>query len=131
MTDMGCCGCFGFSLVKSPEKVMKPSKATSKNNYEELLLNDDHEDEQGSQNDDETESRNIDEVDFRSPVKRSQEILMHRIQNGLICREFPVKETRSILRSEVSCIVSISCLTPSSESKLRVDYLVLSYSNVQ
>lgn len=107
MTEMGCCGCFGFSFVKSPKKVMKPSKATSKNIYEELLLNDDHEDEQGSQNDDEIESRNTDEVDFRSPVKRSQEILMHRIQNGLICREFPVKETHSILRSEVSCIVSI------------------------
>ncbi|XP_057781787.1 serine/threonine-protein kinase GRIK2-like [Salvia miltiorrhiza] len=102
VTEMGCCGCFGFSFVKNPKKVMKPSKAISKNIYEELLLNDDPEDDQGSsfQNDDMNGSGNVDDLDFQSPAKRSQEILMHLIQHGLICREFPVKETYSVLRSE-------------------------------
>ncbi|KAH6765561.1 geminivirus rep interacting kinase 2 [Perilla frutescens var. hirtella] len=102
VTEMGCCGCFGFSFVKNPKKVMKPNKAISKNIYEELLLNDDPEDEQGSsfQNDDMITSGNIDEVDFRSPTKQSEEIFIHMIQHGLICREFPAKETHSVFRSE-------------------------------
>lgn len=108
VTEMGCCGCFGFSFVKSPKKVMKPSKGASRNIYEEFLLNDDLEDEQGSilQNDVMIGSGNADDVDFRSPAKQSQEILVHLIQHGLICREFPVKETHSVLRSEASCLAS-------------------------
>lgn len=104
VTEMGCCGCFGFSFVKTPKKVMKPSKAATKNTYEEFLLNDDPEDEQGSsfRNDDIIGSENADDADLQRPAKQSQEILMHRIQNGLICREFPVKETHSVHRSEVS-----------------------------
>lgn len=111
VTEMGCCGCFGFSFLKSPKKVTKPSKATSKNISEELLLHDDPEDEQGSsfQNDDTDGSGNADDLDFQSPAKRSHEILTNLIQHELICREFPVKETDSVFRSEVSCRASI-CL---------------------
>ncbi|EPS63868.1 hypothetical protein M569_10916, partial [Genlisea aurea] len=41
-----------------------------------------------------------DESDFRSPTKKSEEILMYRLQHGLICRECAVKETDNVLRSE-------------------------------
>ncbi|KAK6144453.1 hypothetical protein DH2020_021273 [Rehmannia glutinosa] len=80
---------------------MRPSRATSNDTCRELL-NDDVEDEQdgsfhkGNMSD----SGNGDDFDFRSPTKRSEEILMYRLQHGLICREFPVKETHNVLRSE-------------------------------
>lgn len=32
----------------------------------------------------------------------SEEILLHRIQSGMICREVPVKETRHATRTEVN-----------------------------
>ncbi|KAI3461444.1 hypothetical protein Pfo_018107 [Paulownia fortunei] len=98
---MGCCGCFGFSFVRNSKKVMRLSRATSNNTYRELL-NDDVEDEQDGSfhNGDMTDTGNGDDFEFRSPPKRSEEILIYRMKHGLICREFPVKETHNVLRSE-------------------------------
>lgn len=107
VTKMGCCGCFGFSFSKKPKKAMRTSRGIVNNSSQEFLLDDDDVEDEGDDfyNGDMTDTGNGngDEYDFRSPTKRSEEILMHRVQHGLICREFPVKETHSLLRSEVSC----------------------------
>ncbi|KAL8516050.1 hypothetical protein ACS0TY_014648 [Phlomoides rotata] len=99
---MGCCGCFGFSFVRTPKKVTRSSSATRNNTYQEFLLNDDLEDQQDGKfhHNGITGIVDGDDYDFRSPTRRSEEILMYRRQHGLICREFPVKETPRVLRSE-------------------------------
>lgn len=57
-------------------------------------------------NGDMTDTGNGEDYEFRSPTKRSEEILMHRLQHGLICREVPVKETHTVIRSEVfRCLI--------------------------
>ncbi|KAL0369674.1 UNVERIFIED_CONTAM: Serine/threonine-protein kinase GRIK2 [Sesamum angustifolium] len=67
---------------------------------EEFLLDRDLEDEDdGPFNGDMSDTGNGDDSDFRSPKNRSEEIFLYRMQHGLICREFPVKETHC-LRSE-------------------------------
>ncbi|KAL8029818.1 hypothetical protein ABFS82_14G244600 [Erythranthe guttata] len=99
---MGCCGCFGFSLVGNSKKAIRNSRATSNNTYRELV-NDDMEDEHdGSFRNGDVLADTGSGVDFDScsPKKRSEEILVYRIQHGLICREVPVKETQRAFRSE-------------------------------
>ncbi|KAG8387695.1 hypothetical protein BUALT_Bualt02G0048000 [Buddleja alternifolia] len=97
-TDMDCCGCFGFW---KPKKVRRPRTVMGNNISQELLLDDDVEDEDdGSYNGDMTDTGNDDDCEFRSPTKRSEEILKNRMQYNLICREFPVKETHTVLRTE-------------------------------
>ncbi|KAI3450547.1 hypothetical protein Pfo_007212 [Paulownia fortunei] len=101
VTEMGCCGCFGFSFARKAKKAARPSRGMGNNASQEFLLDDDVEDEDdGFYNGDMTDTGNGEEYDFRSPTKRSEEILMYRLQHGLICREFPVKETHSVLRLE-------------------------------
>lgn len=97
---MGCCGCFGFSSRK-PNKALKPYRGMPHSASQESLLDDDVEDDDGSYNGDMTETGNPDEDEFHSPTKRSEEILRSLLESGMICREFPVKETSSLLRSEV------------------------------
>lgn len=100
---MGCCECFGFSFLRKPKKAVRTSRGMCTSTSQECLLDDDVEDEvDGYSSGDMTSSGNEDEPDFHVSSKKSEEILMNRIQNGLICREFPVKETRTIIRSEVS-----------------------------
>ncbi|XP_051134394.1 serine/threonine-protein kinase GRIK2-like isoform X2 [Andrographis paniculata] len=74
---------------------------------QECLLDDeDDEDmEEGDEDDrfsngDMTSTGNGEESDFHTSSKKSEEILMHRIDQGLICREFLVKETSTLVRSE-------------------------------
>lgn len=107
VTEMGCCGCFGFSFVRTPKKVIRPSAATRNNTSREFLLNDDLEDHQNRKfhHNGITGIGDGEDFDFRSPTRRSEEILMSRTQHGLICREFPVKETPSVLRSVVSSYI--------------------------
>lgn len=100
---MGCCGCFGFSSRK-PKKALTPYGGMPHSASQESLLDDDVEDEDdGSYNGDMTETGNPDEDDFHSPTKRSEEILMSLLESGMICREFPVKESSTLIRSEVRC----------------------------
>ncbi|XP_073137652.1 serine/threonine-protein kinase GRIK2 [Henckelia pumila] len=98
---MGCCECFGFAFAKKPKKVIRPSRRLSNDTSQEFLLDEETGDEEDDSYDgDMTDMGNGGESDFQSPTKRSEEILMHRMQSGLVCREIPVKETRSVLRSE-------------------------------
>nr|AMP82898.1 rep-interacting kinase 2 [Catalpa bungei] len=96
---MGCCGCFGFSFARKLKKVVRPIRGVGNNPSQEFLLDNDVDDD-GDDFYYPTDIGNEDESDFQSPRKKSEEILMYRMQNGLICRKFPVKETHSALRSE-------------------------------
>lgn len=109
VAEMGCCGCFGFSFTRKPKKVLRTNRGLGLSTHpsQEPLLDEDVEedmedDDVGSYNgDDGTDAGNGDDGDYRSPVKRSEDILISRAQNGFICREFPVKETHRLVRSEV------------------------------
>lgn len=100
VTEMGCCGCFGFSFMRKPKKVMMPGRGLGNHASQESLLAEAVEDEEGP-------FYNGDDCEFRSPIKRSEEILMYRMQHGLICREYPVKETHNLIRSEVNCRINV------------------------
>lgn len=100
VTEMGCCGCFGFSFPKKPKKVVRP-RVFGNNASEESLLDPEVEVEDGEfYNGDVTDTGIGDDDDLQSPVRRSEEILKYRLQNSLICREVPVKETHILVRSE-------------------------------
>ncbi|KAL3849432.1 hypothetical protein ACJIZ3_011314 [Penstemon smallii] len=100
--EMDCCGCFGFSFVRKRKKVLRASRVTGNNTSQEPLLDADldDDDDDGFYNSDISDTGNGGDCEFRSPTKRSEEILMYRIQHGLICRENPVKETYIVFRSE-------------------------------
>lgn len=108
-TGMGCCGCFGFSLAKRSKKMARPTMPYGNCLSHELLLDEDIEEEDDcSYNgditdtyDDVTDTGNGDDDELPVTVKRSEDIILYRTQNGLICREFPVKETLTVIRSEV------------------------------
>lgn len=97
---MGCCSCFGFSIARKPKR--KPSYSYRSHPSQELLLDDDLEDDDDcSYNDDATSTGNADESEQQSRAKRPDEILSLREQNGMICRQYPVKETHKVVRTEV------------------------------
>nr|XP_043612007.1 serine/threonine-protein kinase GRIK2-like [Erigeron canadensis] len=110
VAEMGCCGCFGFSFARN-EKKPNPVMHNGNHISQQLLLDDDVEyeeedDEVEEDNDnrsygeDMSDNEKRDHEEFRNPSKRSEDILLYRTQNGLICREFPVKETHKVVRSE-------------------------------
>ncbi|XP_022140398.1 serine/threonine-protein kinase GRIK1 [Momordica charantia] len=95
---IGCCGCFGFT--KKHKRALRPAPGFSRLS-EDFLLGEDVDDEEScSSHDDMTSTTHEEETDTHSRVKNSEEILQHRTQNGLICRQFPVKETNKVFRSE-------------------------------
>ncbi|KAI5666239.1 hypothetical protein M9H77_16092 [Catharanthus roseus] len=103
VTEMGCCGCFGLSFSRKPKRSGRPNRGLVNNVSQEFLLveeDEDEEEEDGLENGGLTDTGNRDDGEYQSPVKRSEEILKYRIQNGLICREIPVKETNRLVRSE-------------------------------
>ncbi|CAH1441613.1 unnamed protein product [Lactuca virosa] len=106
---MGCCGCFGFSFAKK-HKNQRP-RVQGGNHVLQGLLNEEVEEEDEEEEEEEeedhhsytdnmTDTEKGDHEELRSPAKTSQEILIYRTENGLICREFPVKETHKVIRSE-------------------------------
>ncbi|EEF32099.1 serine/threonine-protein kinase GRIK2 [Ricinus communis] len=96
---MGCCSCFGFSW--KPKRQSRPVTGRNYNLSQELLLDEEIEDEDdGSYNGDITDTTYEDDGELPNRVKRSEEILRFREQNGMICRQFPVKETQILIRSE-------------------------------
>ena len=113
VAEMGCCGCFGFSFTRKQKPTTRPKTQYENHITRELLLNDEVDDYEEEDEEEEEEDDNIsygedmsdaekgDHLEFRNPSLRSQEILVYRTQNGLICREFPVKETHKVVRSEV------------------------------
>ncbi|KAH7542617.1 serine/threonine-protein kinase GRIK2 isoform X2 [Ziziphus jujuba] len=95
---MGCCSCFGFT--RKPKHLRRPAGFNNRLS-QELLLDDDIEDEDDcSYNGEVTSTGNGDESESQSRTKRSEEILHYRVQNGMICRQFPVKETHKVVRTE-------------------------------
>lgn len=105
--EIGCCGCFGFSFAKKHKKDLRPRTEGGNHVLQGLLVNeeveeDDDEEEEDNNSDCDimTETEREDHEEFRDPRKSSQEILVYRTENGMICREFPVKETHKVIRSE-------------------------------
>ncbi|KAJ0793087.1 putative protein kinase CAMK-CAMKL-LKB family [Helianthus annuus] len=108
--EMGCCGCFGFSFAKKQKKNISPRVEAGNHVLQGLLINHEAvEEEEEEEEDDEVDYNSYcdnmtdnekDHEEFVNPAKTSQEILVYRMENGLICREFPVKETYKVVRSE-------------------------------
>ncbi|KAG5566743.1 hypothetical protein RHGRI_002325 [Rhododendron griersonianum] len=101
VTQMGCCGCFRLAFAKPPKMLAKPKARMENHASQECLLDEELEDEDdSSQNSDGSDTGHGVNIELRSPTKCSEGILMYRTQRGLICREFPVKETHRLIRSE-------------------------------
>ncbi|XP_075635221.1 serine/threonine-protein kinase GRIK1 isoform X1 [Castanea sativa] len=96
---MGCCGCFGFSRRPRPQP--RPPSAFNNNHSQELLLDDEIEDDDDcSYNGDVTDTNHGDDAESHGRTKCSEEILRLREQSGMVCRQFPVKETHQVVRTE-------------------------------
>ncbi|XP_022756101.1 serine/threonine-protein kinase GRIK1-like isoform X1 [Durio zibethinus] len=96
--SMGCCGCFGFTA--KPKRLPRSDCRTSFQMSQENLLDEEIEEDDCSYIGEITSTAHGDEVESLSHAKRSEEILRFKLKNGLICRQFPVKETNKIIRSE-------------------------------
>lgn len=101
---VGCCGCFGFTA--KPKRSSRPNCRSNFHISQELLLDEEiEEDDDCSYNGEFTSTAQGDEVESLGRAKHSEEILRFKLDNGLICRQFPVKETNKIIRSEVSIYI--------------------------
>ncbi|XP_016434080.1 serine/threonine-protein kinase GRIK1 [Nicotiana tabacum] len=101
VAEMGCCGCFGFSFARKAEKIGRSNRGYGNGWSRAPLLEEEVEEEDdGFDSGNVTDTGTEDDEVCHSPVKRSEEILMDRAQNGLICREVPVKETDKLVRTE-------------------------------
>ncbi|KAG5515473.1 hypothetical protein RHGRI_036505 [Rhododendron griersonianum] len=117
---MGCCGCFGFSSPRKPRRGAGMGNHTS----QELLLDEELEDlDDCSYNGDFTETGHGDDGERKSPTKRSEEIILYRTQRGLICRQFPVKETHQLIRSEVTTGVQLASTVDENGNKMVNEYV--------
>ncbi|KAL5565654.1 hypothetical protein UlMin_028818 [Ulmus minor] len=95
---MGCCSCFGFTRKRKPVVI-----AGNNNGLSQKLLPDyetDYEDQDNCSYSEVTSTGNVDESEIPSRAKSSEEILYLRIENGTVCRQFPVKETHKVVRTE-------------------------------
>ncbi|KAG6512080.1 hypothetical protein ZIOFF_030174 [Zingiber officinale] len=98
LIDMGCCGCFGF--LRKPQRSLIPLKRSG-GPFQDFLLPQDMDDPDGIfYNRDNGNNHSDSDCGSQHFVKRSEEILLWRFHNGLICREVPVKETRRVILSE-------------------------------
>ncbi|XP_027345361.1 serine/threonine-protein kinase GRIK1-like isoform X1 [Abrus precatorius] len=96
---MECCNCFGF--IRRLSRQSQRSKPAINNNLsQELLLDDDIEDEEHLYNNDDANTTSGDDSEEKTRPKKSEEILNMRVENGMICRQFPVKETHKVVRRE-------------------------------
>jgi hypothetical protein len=99
---IGCCGCFGFGFSRRPKRQPRPTSGFNNNHSLDLLLDEDiEEDDDCSYNGEVTDTTHGDDGELHSRTKHSEEILRFREQNGMVCRQFPVKETRKVVRTEV------------------------------
>ncbi|XP_010932972.1 serine/threonine-protein kinase GRIK2 isoform X2 [Elaeis guineensis] len=95
---MDCCGCGCFGFLRKLHQCLISFRGSGTRFSRELLLPDNMEGADGTfYNGDSTNPS--DGGSYRS-VKCSEEILLSRARNGLICREVPVKETRNVILSE-------------------------------
>ncbi|KAG0477689.1 hypothetical protein HPP92_012408 [Vanilla planifolia] len=90
---MGCCGCFGF-LKKSSNRSIFSIRGLGRQFTKDFQLPESSEDWDAAFYSGDSDGST------RAPTKKSEEILLERAQNGWICREVPVKETRKVVVSE-------------------------------
>lgn len=88
--ETGCCGCFGF-LRKSHRSLLQ-FNGTAERYSRDFLLPQSMEDAYSYNGDSDGSTRHR--------GGSSEEFLLARARNGLICREVPVKETRKVTISE-------------------------------
>lgn len=111
LMEMGCCGCFGFS--RRHKAIARPKfriDAFTSVLSQTPLLDDGDDDadadedvDDGLYNGEDTSmTQGYDESEVTGGAQRAEEIINFKIRNGLICRQFEVKETRKLVRSEVS-----------------------------
>ncbi|XP_021865102.2 serine/threonine-protein kinase GRIK1 isoform X2 [Spinacia oleracea] len=107
--EMGCCGCFGFS--RRHKAIARPKfriDAFTSVLSQTPLLDDGDDDadadedvDDGLYNGEDTSmTQGYDESEVTGGAQRAEEIINFKIRNGLICRQFEVKETRKLVRSE-------------------------------
>lgn len=117
--SMCCCGCFGFT--RKPKRIVAPYPIANKNLSQELLLDivEDDEDDQDDCYSDmndmysyngeiTTNTMHGDDEEIRIRAKRSEEVVKLRIQNGLICRDIPVRDVHTVVKAEVKGMTSSS-----------------------
>ncbi|CAI0397759.1 unnamed protein product [Linum tenue] len=96
---IGCCSCFG--LIKRTKQKSRHVPVRTPNLSQEFLLDEEiDDDDNGSYNGDITDSVYGDDGMMPCCTNRSEDILKFKEQNGMVCRQFPVKETRTLVRSE-------------------------------
>lgn len=95
---MGCFGCFGTSggRTRQPPKPYDDDTYSCDSDVTSTARGEEEEDEE--------------EVEQKSRSKRSEEILKYRLDNGLICRHIPVRETNELIRGEVSDSLCVSLI---------------------
>ncbi|XP_010535596.1 PREDICTED: serine/threonine-protein kinase GRIK2 [Tarenaya hassleriana] len=95
---MGCFGCLGCS--RRTRRSSKPYMNKNHGLSQDLLIDDHLRDYDDTYSCDSDETSNAQEVEQQNRSKRSEEILKFRLNNGLICRQCPVKETNKLIRGE-------------------------------
>ncbi|XP_068652592.1 serine/threonine-protein kinase GRIK1-like [Aristolochia californica] len=98
LTQMGCCGCFGF--LRKRHRALRSSHGSGARYSQEFLLADSMDDVDGIFYNGEAGILHGCDGELRLRSKAAEEILLHRAQSGMLCREVPVKETRHLTRSE-------------------------------
>ncbi|ESQ37493.1 hypothetical protein EUTSA_v10002549mg [Eutrema salsugineum] len=92
---MGCFGCFGCS--ERSRQSLKPYDDDDTYSNDGDVTSYAGGDEEEEEIDEEEEEKVVEQ---QSRSKRSEEILKYKLQNGLICRRFLVKETNKLIRGE-------------------------------
>lgn len=95
-----CCNCFGFINRQNPQRVTPAIYNSTLS--QGLLLDSDFDDEDSFFNDEITNYSSGEDNEEQIRPKRSEDILDFRVENGMICRQFPVKETHKVVRTEVN-----------------------------
>ncbi|KAF6150909.1 hypothetical protein GIB67_000075 [Kingdonia uniflora] len=95
---MGCCSCFGF--IRKTNRSLRPTSCSGNRLSQELLLDEHLEDVDGLYNGEATHSLHRCDGKLQSRARHSEEILLLKIQNGMICRDVPVRETHKVICSE-------------------------------
>ncbi|AES88594.2 Serine/Threonine kinase family protein [Medicago truncatula] len=93
-----CCNCFGFINRRNPQRGTPAIYNSTLS--QGLLLDSDFDDEDSFFNDEITNYSSGEDNEEQIRPKRSEDILDFRVENGMICRQFPVKETHKVVRTE-------------------------------
>ncbi|KAG9445557.1 hypothetical protein H6P81_011685 [Aristolochia fimbriata] len=98
LTQMGCCGCFGF--LRKRHRTLRSNRSSGTRYSHEFLLADSMDDVDGIFYNGEAGILHGCDGESRLRSKAADEILFLQAQSGMLCREVPVKETQCVIRSE-------------------------------